>query len=108
MKPRPITDQDRETFPLHRSKIFKCPPGALPGCEDVEVLRTPQVIRIPWTPEGEEFEAIKRGEEVTLWLSIWGNGIPPVDLQVVDSQGNSLRDNGGPPVDPTPIRRKPR
>lgn len=75
-------------------RVFKCPPG-LENCSDVEVLQQGSVIRIPWTPEGGERIEIVEGGEVTLWLTIFAPVMPPVDIQIFNSKGESLAEGRG-------------
>lgn len=49
-------------------------------CEPLTVRREGQVLKSAWFPTGDELVALARG--APLVLSVWGNGHPPVALEV--------------------------
>ena len=85
MKPAPVTLDHFRHFPFGRPTRFDPPAAGGPeDCVSVEAIleRLPEGnrIRIPWQLEDGDLEALQRGEHV--WLTIWGGGMPPVDVQV--------------------------
>lgn len=80
MEPRPVTEKDLSFWNGFR-RTFKCPPG-MENCRDVEVIHcaAPDLIRIPWQPNEIELADLATGG--TVWLTIWGGGMSPVDIQV--------------------------
>lgn len=81
MKPRPVTDWDARTFSGVKF-TYKCPPD-MPNCEPLEVVRStnPQTLRIPFVSDDRDNPKF----EGTVWVTIWGWNMPPIDGYVFPS-----------------------
>lgn len=76
MKPRPVTDWDLQVW--HGKRITYGPPrdGSV-DATPLELVKCldPAVLRIPWVTDGRDTPQF----EGTLWLTIWGHQLPPLD-----------------------------
>ena len=79
MNPRTVTDADVTDHPGMRRVVMQPPPG-MDNCESAEVLIGNGLVRMPWRPD--EIEVAQLAHGGTIWLTIWGEGMPPVALGV--------------------------
>lgn len=63
------------------NKIFRAPEG-MDNCEDLSVIDDGERLMSEWIPTDEERKAIAEGKNVL--LSVWGQGMPPISIEVLD------------------------
>ena len=85
MEGRTITPEDEAKYPHLQRFTFAAPPGLEDEVLDASVLRGREdgkwVIKMVWILSADERQALidNTGD---VWLTIWGNGMPPVSLGV--------------------------
>jgi hypothetical protein len=81
MMPRPITEEDKDSFPGYTKQVFKCPPE-VEDCSPIEALTSPrhEHIKVAWTPSEADLAILQAGG--TIWLTTW-SGLPPHYLEVI-------------------------
>ena len=78
--------------------VFKAPEN-MPDCGDLEVFRDGEVIVSCWRLTDEEFQEIL--ETGVVWLSVWGQGTPPVAVS-----GKALVEIDGRPARAEPVLKR--
>jgi hypothetical protein len=89
MKPRKIQMEDVE-FHHGRLRTFKCPPG-WDDCDDIDVLQQEHKLMIPWELDEADRTTLENGG--TLWLHIYGGGMPPVDITAAYEPADRARNS---------------
>lgn len=86
MKPRPVTDWDLQVFgPKAERVIYKCPPG-MENCEDLELIRLHNMLKMPFVADDRDIPK----PEGTIWITVWGHTLPPIDAYVYPSDSGAL------------------
>ena len=84
MKPRPVTDWDLEYLgPDVRRVKFGAPADGSVDAETVEVAHFGDRLMVPFVTDDRDLPSF----EGTVWITIYGGGMPPIDAYVMESDG---------------------
>jgi hypothetical protein len=81
MNPRKVNEHDEAAYG-EAQKLVMRPPHDMPNCDDLETLIVEDVLISFWKPTEEELKLLNNGSSIE--LSVFGGGMPPVQVSVTD------------------------
>jgi hypothetical protein len=84
MQPRPVTDWDLQCFAPGVKVVYHRPPD-MEDCGDLELIRMPDCLKIPFIADDRDTPK----PEGTIWFTVWGHQLPPIDAYVWGSTGET-------------------